>query len=80
MNLRRTIYLTIVSSLDFEEAGHKLMKIKLPAGQEIELCTMIIECCAQERSYTRRATHPLPTTDATAHRSVCPIHQSHQSL
>ena len=27
VNLRRTIYLTIMSSLDFEEAGHKLMKI-----------------------------------------------------
>ena len=53
VNLRRTIYLTIMSSLDFEEAGHKLMKIRLPAGQEIELCTMIIECCSQERSYIR---------------------------
>ena len=26
VNLRRTIYLTIMSSVDFEEAGHKLMK------------------------------------------------------
>ena len=53
VNLRRTIYLTIMSSLDFEEAGHKLMKIKIPRGQEIELCTMILECCSQERSYVR---------------------------
>ncbi|KAL0663415.1 hypothetical protein Bca4012_100252 [Brassica carinata] len=29
VNLRRTIYLTIMSSVDFEEAGHKLLKIKL---------------------------------------------------
>lgn len=33
VNLRRTIYLTIMSSLDFEEAGHKLMKIALAPGQ-----------------------------------------------
>ena len=53
VNLRRTIYLTIVSSLDFEEAGHKLMKLNLPQGQEMELCVMIIECCAQERTYIK---------------------------
>jgi pre-mRNA-splicing factor CWC22 len=53
VNLRRTIYLTVVSSLDFEEAGHKLMKMNLPPGQEMELCTMIVECCAQERTYLR---------------------------
>ncbi|KAM0879824.1 hypothetical protein ACQ4PT_033967 [Festuca glaucescens] len=34
INLRRTIYLTIMSSVDFEEAGHKLLKIKLEPGQE----------------------------------------------
>ena len=36
VNLRRTIYLTIMSSVDFEEAGHKLMKIKLEPGQEVK--------------------------------------------
>lgn len=35
VNLRRTIYLTIMSSVDFEEAGHKLMKINLQPGQEV---------------------------------------------
>ncbi|CAI9096992.1 OLC1v1033271C1 [Oldenlandia corymbosa var. corymbosa] len=34
VNLRRTIYLTIMSSVDFEEAGHKLLKIKLEPGLE----------------------------------------------
>lgn len=53
VNLRRTIYLTIMSSLDFEEAGHKLLKIRVPEGLEIELVTMIIECCSQERTYIR---------------------------
>jgi len=53
VNLRRTIYLTIMSSIDFEECCHKLMKVNLPAGQEPELPSMIIECCSQERTYSK---------------------------
>ncbi|OAX84677.1 pre-mRNA-splicing factor cwc22 [Emergomyces africanus] len=53
VNLRRTIYLTIMSSIDFEECCHKLMKITLPPGQESELPSMIIECCSQERTYSK---------------------------
>ncbi|QDZ23687.1 pre-mRNA-splicing factor Cwc22 [Chloropicon primus] len=53
VNLRRSIYLTIMSALDFEEAGHKLMKIKIPEGKEDELSSMIIECCSQERTYVK---------------------------
>lgn len=53
VNLRRTIYLTIMSSIDFEECCHKLMKVALPAGQEPELPSMVIECCSQERTYSK---------------------------
>ncbi|KAG5518165.1 hypothetical protein PMAC_003351 [Pneumocystis sp. 'macacae'] len=53
INLRRTIYLTIMSSVNFEECAHKLMKINIQEGQEIEMCNMIIECCSQERTYSR---------------------------
>ncbi|KAL2368160.1 pre-mRNA-splicing factor cwc22 [Blastomyces gilchristii] len=53
VNLRRTIYLTIMSSIDFEECCHKLMKITLPPGHESELPSMIIECCSQERTYSK---------------------------
>jgi len=53
VNLRRTIYLTIMSSLDFEEAGHKLLKLDIPSGAEVELVTMLIECCSQEKTYLR---------------------------
>jgi len=53
VNLRRTIYLTIMSALDFEEAGHKLMKIRIPPGKESELSSMIIECCSQERTFIK---------------------------
>lgn len=52
-NLRRTIYLTIMSSLDFEEAVHKLLKVNLPVGQEPELPSMVVECCSQERTYSK---------------------------
>jgi pre-mRNA-splicing factor CWC22 len=53
VNLRRTIYLTIMSSIDFEECCHKLMKVSLPPGKEAELPSMIIECCSQERTYSK---------------------------
>ncbi|PYI00011.1 MIF4G-domain-containing protein [Aspergillus ellipticus CBS 707.79] len=53
VNLRRTIYLTIMSSIDFEECCHKLMKISLPVGLEPELPSMVIECCSQERTYSK---------------------------
>jgi len=35
INLRRTIYLTIMSSVDFEECCHKLMQINIQEGQEV---------------------------------------------
>ncbi|KAL9088042.1 MAG: hypothetical protein Q9165_006383 [Trypethelium subeluteriae] len=53
VNLRRTIYLTIKSSGQFEECCHKLMKINLPVGQEYELVSMIVECASQERTYDK---------------------------
>lgn len=37
VSLRRTIYLTIQSALDFEEAAHKLLKMQLKPGQEVPL-------------------------------------------
>ncbi|KAK9462468.1 pre-mRNA-splicing factor CWC22 [Lipomyces oligophaga] len=52
-NLRRTIYLTIRSSMDYEECCHKLMRISLDVGMEIELVNMIIECCSQEKIYSK---------------------------
>uniref|UniRef100_S4RMU5 Pre-mRNA-splicing factor CWC22 homolog n=1 Tax=Petromyzon marinus TaxID=7757 RepID=S4RMU5_PETMA len=53
VSFRRTIYLAIQSSLDFEECAHKLLKMELPAGQEKELCNMILDCCAQQRTYEK---------------------------
>lgn len=35
VNLRRVIYLTIMNSLTYEEAVHKLMKVNIQEGQEV---------------------------------------------
>ncbi len=53
INLRRTIYLTIMSSATFEECSHKLSKLNVPIGKEMELINMLIECCSQERTFLR---------------------------
>ncbi|XP_050226929.1 uncharacterized protein LOC126676706 [Mercurialis annua] len=53
VNLRRTVYLTIMGSVSFEECGHKLLKIKLEPGQEMVICSMILDCCSQEKTYNR---------------------------
>ncbi|KAK7061197.1 hypothetical protein R3P38DRAFT_3383459 [Favolaschia claudopus] len=52
VNLKRTIYLSIMNALNYEEAVHKLLKVQLQEGEEIELVNMIIACCSQERSYS----------------------------
>lgn len=51
--LRRTIYLTIQSSLDFQECAHKMLKMNIKKNQEMELCQMILDSCAQQRTYER---------------------------
>jgi pre-mRNA-splicing factor CWC22 len=53
VHLRRTIYLTIMSSATFEECAHKLARIEIPPGRELELINMLIECCSQERTFLR---------------------------
>ena len=35
VNLRRTIYLTIMNALNYEEAVHKLLKVQIKEGQEV---------------------------------------------
>ncbi|KAE9418407.1 hypothetical protein Angca_009604 [Angiostrongylus cantonensis] len=50
---RREVYLTIQSSLDFQEAAHKLLKMKVSKELETELCHMLVDCCCQQRTYER---------------------------
>ncbi|KAG2393119.1 hypothetical protein C9374_009696 [Naegleria lovaniensis] len=49
--LKRKIYLTIMSSLTFDDCAHKLLKSGLAKDHDMEVCSMIVECCSQERSY-----------------------------
>ena len=52
MNLRRRIYLTMVSSLTAEEMAHKIMK---KFGSHFKnVSHMILEACAHERSYRKQ--------------------------
>lgn len=51
VQLRQSIYLRIMNSIDFEECAHKLLLMKLPVTQWEEMGNMIIDCCAEERVY-----------------------------
>eukprot|EP01135_Chromosphaera_perkinsii_P011651 Nk52_evm34s2462 gene=Nk52_evmTU34s2462 len=52
-DFRRRIYLTIMSSANYEECAHKLIKAKIDPSLVPEMCSMILECCMNERSYKR---------------------------
>lgn len=52
LELRRTIYLTIMSSITFEEVAHKLLKSTEDAHIPV-VAQMIVECCANERTYNK---------------------------
>jgi len=53
VNLRKTIYLCIQSSINFEECVHKLLKLNIKDGQEAEVVTMLIDCSAMERTFQK---------------------------
>jgi len=53
VNLRRQIYLVIMSSVHYEECVHKILKLNITEGQEKEVCTMLIDCCAMEKMFNR---------------------------
>merc|ERR1712071_714814 len=38
---------------DHNECAHKMMKMQMKPGQETELCHMILDCCAQQRTYEK---------------------------
>ena len=55
VHYRRTLYLTIQSSLDYEECAHKLLRIKVGDDEVLikEMCCMMIDCCQQQRTYRK---------------------------
>ncbi|RLO01200.1 hypothetical protein DYB28_016132, partial [Aphanomyces astaci] len=42
-----------VFRVSHEECAHKLLRLNIRPGQEPEICAMLIDCCAQERTYLR---------------------------
>ena len=53
VNLRRTIYLAIMSSANFEECVHKILSLNLRSGQEKEVASMLIESSGMEKTSNR---------------------------
>lgn len=53
VNLRRTIYLAIMSSANFEECVHKILSLNIRSGQEKEVVNMLIDCAAMEKTSNR---------------------------
>ena len=51
--LKKKIYVCIVSCSQFEECVHKLRSLRLRDGEDAVVAEMVVECCAQQRSYTR---------------------------
>ncbi|CAK9050754.1 unnamed protein product [Durusdinium trenchii] len=42
-----------MSSVHYEECVHKILKLNIAEGQEKEVCTMLIDCCAMEKMFNR---------------------------
>mmetsp|Transcript_20390 Transcript_20390/g.38186 ORF Transcript_20390/g.38186 Transcript_20390/m.38186 type:complete len:566 (-) Transcript_20390:57-1754(-) len=53
LNLRRTVYLVIMSSVDFEECANKILKLKVSEAQTDVVASMFLECCIHESKYSR---------------------------
>ncbi|KAH9279298.1 Pre-mRNA-splicing factor CWC22 -like protein [Echinococcus granulosus] len=54
VHLRRTIYLMLQSSISADEGAHRLLQLKIKPGEEYEVASMVLDCCAQTRSYETR--------------------------
>lgn len=54
-HFQKTIYLTIMGSLNPEEAVHKLLQVDPidKANNEFMITDMLVKCCAQERTYSK---------------------------
>jgi len=50
-DIRRAIFVTIMSSSDYEDAYLRLMKLKLKKVQELEIPKVIIHCSSAEKYY-----------------------------
>lgn len=53
LDLRLRIFKIIMSSKEFEECAHKLLRLGVGTGKEDEFCKMIIDCCINQRTYQK---------------------------
>ena len=50
-DIRRSIFVTIMSATDYDDAFHRLMKLRLKKAQELEIPKVIVHCAGAEESY-----------------------------
>lgn len=50
-DIRRAIFITIMSATDYKDAYLRLLKLKLKKSQELEMPRVLIHCAGCERSY-----------------------------
>lgn len=71
-DVRRAIYISIMSATDFKDAQMRLNKLNLKKAQEIEIPKVIIHCAGAEKTY-----NPYYTILA---RKVCSDHKTRKSF
>lgn len=42
----------IMNSLEYQEAAHKILSMKPTSSQKKEICTMIVDSCLQNKTYS----------------------------
>lgn len=40
-----------MNSIDYVEAAHKLLSIRLNLKEKREMCNMVIDCCLENKTY-----------------------------
>ncbi len=53
VNIRKSVYLTIKSSLGYAECTHKLLKLNISQTYKSELPSMLVDCCSDEKVYNK---------------------------
>ena len=71
-DIRRAIYISIMSASDFKDAQVRLSKLNLKRSQEVEIPRVIVHCAGAEKTY-----NPYYTVLA---RKVCSDHKSRKSF
>ncbi|KAF2878112.1 hypothetical protein BDV95DRAFT_480556 [Massariosphaeria phaeospora] len=50
-DVRRVIFITIMSAVDFKDAHMRLLKLNLKRSQEVEIPHILVHCAGRERDY-----------------------------